>query len=427
MDRLFKAFCVLFLAIAINTDVMAEGVLRNFIGASSGGRGGTDIAFSDNGVILLDNPAGMVNIDGQGIAEIGFDFLLTDLKCSDPDNSMVNAWDNPLPLPYLSLIRKTADERLAWGVGVFAPSGMSADFDMQGPSPFFPGMQHYKSLGGLGKILPGVSYAVNDRLSIGGTFGLALSHIEMEGPYFLQSAGPFQGTPVKLATYSTGVAPVWSAGLQYRLNEKTTLGLSYQSETFVRQDGSARFEVPLMGVSEYDSHMRMIWPQSAGAGIRHEICPDRIVSVDVVWTGWWNAFNKFDMYFDNPSNPVFAAVIGPGIAEQFPLGWRDSIDLRLGYEKHLENNRIIRLGYIYHRNPIPNDTLTPYIPTTLVHTFSAGYGWSTKKSWNVNLAYQYAFGPENRVTNSDFIGGDFDNSVYQVQAHWLSASLMKKF
>ena len=291
----------------------------------------------------------------------------------------------------------------------------------------FSALQHYKTLGGLGKILPGISYAVNDRLSIGGTFGLALSHIEMEGPYFLQSSGPFQGTPVKLATYDTGVAPTWSAGMQYRLSEKTTLGLSYQSETFVRMDGKARFEVPLMGVSEYDSHMRMIWPQTAGIGIRHEICPDRIVSADVVWTGWQSAFNKFDMYFDNPSNPVFGAVIGPGIAEQFPLGWRDSVSLRSGYEKHLDNNRIIRLGYIYHRNPIPNKTLTPFIPTTLEHAFSAGYGWMTKKSWNVDLAYQFAFGPDITVADSDFIGGDFDNSVYKVQAHWLSASLMKKF
>ena len=73
----------------LDTCVMAEGVLRDSVGARSAGRGGTDIAFSDNGVILLDNPAGMVNIDGQGMAEIGFDFLFTDLKFSDPDNELV--------------------------------------------------------------------------------------------------------------------------------------------------------------------------------------------------------------------------------------------------------------------------------------------------------------------------------------------------
>src|SRR3972149_647566 len=400
MNRLMKAFYGMFLVLSLNTYVMAEGVLRDSVGARSMGRGGTDIAFADNGVILLDNPAGMVNIEGQGMADIGFDFLFTDLRCWDPDNTGVNGWDNPLPLPYLSLIRKSADERWAFGLGVFASSGMAADFDMAGPAPFL-GTQHYKTLGGLGKILPGLSYALTDRLSIGGTFGLALSHIEMEGPYFLQSSGPFQGTPLKLSMYNTGVSPTWSAGLQYRFSDKTTIGLSYQSETFVNLEGNSRFEVPLLGTSDYDSHMRMIWPQTAGIGIRHEICPCRIISADVIWTGWWNAFNKFDLYFDNPSNPVFEAVIGPGLAEQFPLGWRDSISLRLGYEKHLDDYGIIRLGYVYHRNPIPNETLTPYIPTTLVHAFSAGYGWMMKKSWEIDFAYQFAFGPDINVAQSD--------------------------
>jgi long-chain fatty acid transport protein len=427
MKKLLKISGCFLLVCVMGTFVMAEGVLRDSVGARSAGRGGTDIAFSDNGVMLLDNPAAMVNMEGQTMADIGFDFLFTDLKYSDPNNSLANGWDNPLPLPYLSLIRKSEDERWAYGLGVFGTSGMASDFDLQGQTPFFPGTQHYKTLGALAKFLPGVSYAVNDRLSIGGTFGLALSHIEMEGPYYLQSPGPFQGTPLKLSTYNTGVAPTWSAGLQYRMSDKTTLGFTYQSETCVRQEGSARFEVPLMGVSEYSSHMRMIWPQKAGIGIRHEICPDRIVSAEILWTGWRSAFNKFDLYYDNPSNPVFRSVIGPGISEQYPLGWQDSVSLRLGYEKHFENNRIVRLGYVYHDNPIPNETLTPFIPTTQVHGFTVGYGWMTQKCWNVDLAYQFAFSPENRVGHSDFIGGDFDNSVYQVQAHWLSASLMKKF
>jgi long-chain fatty acid transport protein len=426
MARLPKVLYGIILVFALSASLMAEGVLRDSVGARSAGRGGTDIAFADTGAILLDNPAGMVNIEGQGMAELGFDFLFTDLRYSDPDNRLVNAWDNPLPLPYLSLIRKSADGCWAYGLGVFAPSGMAVDWDMAGPAPFV-GSQHYKTLGALGKILPGVSFALNDRLSIGGTFGLALSHIEMQGPYFLQSPGPFQGTPLKLGVYDTGVAPTWSAGLQYQLSDKTTLGLSYQSETCVNMDGSARFEVPLMGISEYNAHMRMIWPQTAGIGIRHEICPERIISADIVWAGWWSAFNKFDLNFDNPSNPVYAAVIGPGIAEQFPLGWRDAVSLRLGYEKHFENNHIVRIGYVYHRSPVPNETLTPFMPNTLVHAFSAGYGWTTQKCWNIDLAYQFAFGPENRVGRSDFIGNDFDNSVYQVQAHWLSVSLMKKF
>ena len=427
MDRKCKLLLIgICLTLASTSALHADGVIRDGLGAISSGRGGTNIAFADNGAVLYDNPAGIVNTEGNGLFDLGADLLVTDIQYANPPrNGTTNAWHNPFPIPEASLFRKSSDGRWAYGLGVFAPAGFAADYDMNGPAAL-PGMHHYKSLGAMGKLLPGLAYRVTDRLSVGGTFGLALSHTEIEGPYFLQSPGPFQGTPTMMRLYTTGVAPTWSTGLQYKLTEATTLGATYQSETRYSQTGTAYVDVPGLGPCTYDANVDMIWPESVGIGVRHELCPHRIISADVIWYNWSQSFNHLNMAFTNPSNPAFAAVIGPRLAEQFPLNWQDSISYRFGYEQHLSRGRVVRMGYAYHKDQIPDGTLTPYIPATLEHAFSLGYGW-TRNQWEIDLAYQYSFGSTRTVTTSDLVGGEFDGSSQRAQAHWAFLSFLRRF
>ena len=170
----------------------------------------------------------------------------------------------------------------------------------------------------------------------------------------------------------------------------------------------------------------MAWPQSVGLGVRHELCPHRILAADVIWYNWSQAFNHLDLMFTHPSNPVFAAVIGPSLAERFPLEWQDSVSVRIGYEQHLSQDRVFRLGYAYHHDQIPDRTLTPYIPATLEHAFSLGYGW-TWNLWEMDLAYQYSFGPTRTVTTSDLVGGEFSGSSVRARAHWAFLSFLRRF
>ena len=86
----------------------------------------------------------------------------------------------------------------------------------------------------------------------------------------------------------------------------------------------------------------------------------------------------------------------------------------------------MRLGYIYHESPVPNSTLCPYIDGVLEHAFCIGY---TRRccSYSWNLAYEYSFGPRREVTDSAILGGDFANSSFTAQAHWLALSLVVPF
>src|SRR5690606_27432700 len=125
--------------------------------------------------------------------------------------------------------------------------------------------------------------------------------------------------------------------------------------------------VPGLGESEYQTRLNMTFPQSVGAGIRPELCPHRIVSLDLVWYAWSSAFDTIGLELSSSSNPLF-----PALNEQMPLRWRDSLSTRLGYEMKFENDRTLRFGYVYHRIPMRAGTMTPYIPAALEHGVTTG-------------------------------------------------------
>ena len=399
--------------------LLADGAMLNGISPRSIGRGGTNIAFSDNGGVLFDNPAAAVNVQGDGLMDLGVDLLQSDYRYSNPRNLMAS--DSGLtPLPQISIIKKTADGQWAYGFGVFVPSGFSELFHLNGPASF-PGDQRYRSFGLQGKILPAVAYRVNDRLSVGATLGMGISHIELEGPYCLQTP-PLQGLGTRMTLGQSGATLIWSAGLQYALTDRTQLGVAYQSASDYTLHGRINIDVPGLGNCGYDSAMNITWPQTLGIGVRHELCPHRTLAADVIWTGWSTAFDNFGFHLNNPTTPGFISFY-----EEFPLNWSDSISVRLGYERELSNGHIVRCGYVHTKNPIPNSTLTPFIQAIHEHAVSVGYGWTTKRNWQIDLSYMYCFSPTIHVGTSDIIGGDFDDSTHRAQAHLLGLSLIRQF
>lgn len=399
--------------------LLGDGIFLDGVSPRSISRGGTNVAHFDNAGVLFDNPAGAVNIRGQQLAEVGTNVMLMDFGYSDPDNPSV-ADLGVVPLPELGLIRRSADGLWAYGLGVYVPAGFKETYDMEGPFPLV-GSQRYKSFGALAKILPAVAYRVTDRLSVGATLGVGISHAELEGPYFIQGPSVLRGTPTLMDMQGTGATLVWSAGLQYALTDATMIGLAYQSESRFELDGSTRVLVPGLGENAYDSQVDVTWPRSVALGVRHELCAHRILSCDLVWFNWSAAFDDLGLHLNNPTNPFF-----PPLYEQFPLEWRDSLSTRLGYERIFEGGRTLRFGYVYHRNPIPAATLTPFIQGTLEHAFSLGYGCMIG-DWNLDLGYMFSFGPDQRVETSGLVGGDFNQSVHNAQTHCIAIGLIRQF
>jgi len=410
----------------MSSPVLADGLIRDGIGPISIGRGGTNIAHADNSAVLLDNPAGIINIPGDVFFEAGIEILATKIHYRDQDpNDTQNEFGLDIP-PQFSYIRKSSSGRWAYGIGVFLPAGFSAEYNMNNP---ILGFQKYRSLGILAKILPAVAYQVNDRLSVGATLGVGVSHIELEGPFFFQT-GALAGTPAIFDMITNGATITWSVGMQYKLSECTVVGLKYESQSKFVLAGKLDVDVYGLGPdpvhSQFDVDMDIVWPRSVGLGITHLHNDCHRLSADVIWYDWSDAFDNLDLTLTDSTNPLFTALLGPTIKDRFPLNWRDSISLRLGYEFFTNCCDVWRVGYIFHPRPVPNDTLNPYLDGVLEHAFSVGHStqWG---DWRFNTAYQYSFGPKREVGTSKIVGGDFDNSSFRAEAHWVALSLSKAY
>ena len=413
------AVLVLALVGGLAPTLLADGVVRDGMGAISTGRGATNLGFADNAAIIYDNPAAMTNVAGSGLLELSIDTVVCDLHYTDPDND-VNNIHRGYPAGMVGYIWRDPDSCWAYGIGGFAPAGFGAEFDTTNPHT---GPARYMSLGLVAKLLPALAYQVTDRLSIGGTLGVALGHNELEGPFYIQT-GPLAGAPTLLDLQATGAAVTGGIGLQYHLTPRTTLGLAYTEETQFDLDGPAQATVitPLGPLeSRFDADARLVWPRSLGIGLKHDLTCCHRFGIDVIWYDWSSAFDQLDLVFSNPSNPVVAGLLGPEIRDTFPIGWHDTVSYRFGYEWDANPCLTWRLGYIYHESPVPDDTLNPYLDGVLEHTLSAGLSYRLRRG-TLSLAYQYSFGPERQVGDSAIVGDDFSNSTFEAEAHWANIS-----
>jgi long-subunit fatty acid transport protein len=419
--------CICGLALLTSgVQVHADGLIRDGVGPISTGRGGTNIAFSDNGAVMLDNPAGIANFEGGHFAELGIDTIITDLRYTDPDND-VNSSTQPLPIPEIAYYYTSEDKSWAAGIGVFAPAGFSASYMMNNPT-FGPGRHRYRSMGFYAKILPGFAVHVTDKLSIGAAFGVGVSRVELDGPFYMQD-GPLRGVPANFDLSGLGAAPIWNMGLQYEFNEDTTVGLAYNSDANFGVKGELHATVLGLGPpikSDFNARTAITWPQSLGLGIKHRVAEQHRVAADVIWYGWSSAFDDLGLTLTNASNPMVTALLGPKISQSVPLNWMDTVSIRLGYEFLATDSDTWRLGYVYHAAPVPANTLNPYLDGVLEHAATVGYShrWG---DWLLNLAYQYSWSPTREVTDSILAGGDFDNSSFKAQAHWISVSIARYF
>ena len=261
-NRTFVAVCVTYCFLA--SQLLAETFVPA-LGARSAGRAGTNLAFDDNAFVFSDNPAGLIGatysstVQSTSVMEGTIVGLFPDLKYSDPQNSNVSASNDPFGLGAFTLAKRY-NEDLALGFGVYTPAGFGARWELQGPPGPLSGPQLYKSIGMLVRVLPGFSYQATERLRVGATFGIALSHIELEGPHFISSA-PLTGVPTRIDLQATGAALSWSTGLQYKLSDRLNVAARYQSQNRFQSNGNTSIAIPGVGNSYYDTTMDFVWPR----------------------------------------------------------------------------------------------------------------------------------------------------------------------
>lgn len=415
------------------------------MGAVSSGRGGTNISHADNGVLIHDNPAALVNMPVGIRLDTSLELIYPEVRYEDPQNIDYSKHEI-FTLPSFSLVYKKHDEsKFAFGVGAYFPAGFSTEYHLKHfanvnllgatiPTSF--GDQLYRSKASLMKILFSTSYKINQKFSLGLSIGPSFQKAELEIPHTLQT-GQFAGLATLADLDGDGMGLSYSLGMQYKIREETVLGLTFISESKATLRGDARVSIPAdapgsaffsnLG-AEYDLKSNFEWPRSIGFGLSHQVGTSHRFSSDIVWFNWASAFDQIHLKLTEGDNAEFNGVFGPIVNDVLPLNWNDTFAFRFGYEYFYKESGddIFRFGYIFNDNPIPHSTLVPLIPGITKHNFTFGYSHKWE-NWEIGGALQFIISDREFVDTSSNLGGDYDNSSVKVKAYDLVLGITHKF
>ena len=325
----------------------ADGVVRDSIGPVSSGRGGTNIAHSDNGVLILDNPSALTGMGGKRI-EANLDFISLSMNYRDPDNN--EDGDDILCItPSLSYTQELAQGRFGVGFGVYSPAGFSTDYDLVHP---IYGEQKYASDACLTKVLFGFGWKITEGLSVGIAAGPSYSQVELEEPYAFQG-GNLQGASALIDIEADDWAFAWNIGAQWEISSNTTIGISYHYQDKFEMSGDLDLDVtgnPMFAppspvaltdhTARYDVEFDFKWPQSLGVGIAHRFKSGHGISADVKWTDWSSAFDEVTFELSDGDNAEVNALAGDEPEDTVPLDWKDSYSFCLAFLGQLQGFRV---------------------------------------------------------------------------------------
>jgi long-chain fatty acid transport protein len=430
-------------------------------GACVMGRAGTGVASPcQDGSSIFFNPANIattsdvVSLGGTLIAPRGgFTNDLTGIR-GDLE-------DKVYPIPNVYLVKgralSGAVDRVAVGLGLFAPFGLSTEW----PTTFEGRFLGYKSVIRAIYLQPTAAIRIGGRASIGAGLDLNFAHVELRQRIDLSSQtaapgvtfanlGVAPGTDFADADLSANATRLgFHIGLSANLAKGLDVGIRYMSkQTVTFSDGTVTItQVPtnlvvpaaLPGIPAQTPVDQIVAPQfQAGGPLTNQRAtavvklPDQLVFglaytpferarllADVQWTHW----KVFDQV------PITFASLPPETLQQDNQNvW----GLRFGGEYDLSQSFTLRAGYYTHRAAAPDYAVIPNLPEGGRSSVTAGIGTRIGRGLRLDAAYQYIDQADRRGRTTPFNPlatplSAQNNGLYTFHAHLFGATISYAF
>ncbi|MBM4154916.1 MAG: hypothetical protein FJ221_07775 [Lentisphaerae bacterium] len=380
------------------------------------GQGGASLA-SDNGTAaVINNPATLSLMpDGGRRVDVAFGLLGPDVEASVPGMPVAHSSGDAYFMPAFGYAKRSGD--FTYGIGVFGQGGMGTRYAASSFLALNSG-EPVMSEVSVGRLIAPVSYNVLDNLALAGTLDFLWAGMDlrmaMTAP---QAMGMLSGMPtlampalgpgnylrVDFADGSqfTGDAAGYGVsgkfGLLYQITPKIRVGAMYHAEPDLgdlkSEDATLSFGDMATGtrmgavegeVRVHDFH----WPAMYGGGLAVDATDRLTLSVDVKRILWEDVMRSMDM--------TFTADGGGSVSFSLPQGWEDQTVWCVGAALKATDALIVRAGYNFGENPVPEANVNPLFPAIVEHHITAGASYALDDQNSVHLSVVYV--PETDVT-----------------------------
>jgi long-chain fatty acid transport protein len=363
------------------------------------GRGNAFVATADNPSAIYYNPAGISQLEGQ---EIGAGVYLVSggYNYDSPGGASARANSNVQPVPQLYYVVSPEDFPLSFGLGVYAPYGLSLDWSQQSP---------HETMAQKGSILylcfnPVVSWKIHRTLSI--AIGPTINYSSAE---FERAIGLFPNDQFRVD--GDGMGYGFNAGILWQPLDQWSFGVNYRYTTTVDYRGSSATLPSPPYPASTSSSASILFPQYVVAGVSFRPTENWNLEFDLDWTDW-NAVKQI----------VFKGTAFGNLV--LPLNYQSSFMYEFGATRQLGRGYYGSLGFFYSQNSSPDKNFTPTIPDSDLYLGSVGLGHKGKH-WDWAAAYQFGYNPARNVQNDQ--SAPLADGTYHIFNEALNVSVTLKF
>ncbi len=403
---------------AASTQAMANGLALNEQSASSAGSAYAGRASSAaNASTLFGNPAGMSRLERAEVSG-GLAFIDASTDISDAEGQLapglpVSGTNDGDMVPFSTIpfgyYVTPISDKLHAGIGVYAPFGVESDYE-NGWQGRYEGVT---SMVQVVTIQPTVSYAFNDRVSVG--FGPTINHISGE----LTSNVPAAAFNPALAAMSDAdveiegndIAYGYNVGVLFGITDRLDWGLTYHSKVDYSLEGDTTISGTPAPVApaidgKYDAELDITMPESVDTSFSFQATDALALYAGATFTRW-SRLEGIEVE-NSGVNAMFQSSFGT-ITEE--LEWEDTWSFAVGGAYQLNPKWVIRAGYAFDESPTNDQHRTVRIPVSDRDIYTLGAGWNVSDDLTIDAAYAY-IDEEKGEVNQDTYSADFENSAH---------------
>lgn len=403
------------------TDAYAtNGINLIGFGAESTLMAGADIPIARDTSALNTNPAGLTQITGKRYDLYGSVLRITDLTHEDQfgnDTLASNLYTGLGGMGYAQHIENTD---CTAGLGLFAQGGSGGVFEDLNTA--FATQDEFSGLFAVAKLTTGLGCNVNDRLSLGGSFGLVYATSEQK--IFPNTSQPptFAGIEVEDAT---SLETNYKLGLQYRATPKLTLAATYTGKTELPlTDGTLKLNLTgaALGIVTYNNVRieGLALPREIAVGAAYQLNDKWLLAMKLNWINWSDAMKTTVLTATNPNN-----VAATDINSITTMDWDDQWVLATGFAYRYTDKTTLYAGYNYGKNPIPAQHSNLTVAGIFDHHITFGAGYQYSPLWTVFAGLEYDVRKKVDYTNSELPFGT--NSQLRNEAVWLHMMVSRQW
>ena len=372
---------------AISPPANGAGFLIYEHGAAAMGMAGAFIGLANDATAIFHNPAGIAFLEGTqvslGTTLIFPNYSLTLSNWPVPSEQNVETASQVFYPPTFYITHKFSDKIVA-GLGFFTPYGLGLEWPEDYPLRYIATKDDMKTF----FINPTVAFKVSDNLSL----AIGVSYVYSTLSFDLTELVVLALPPPALVTAdvpinfeASGDAWAFNAGALYK-GEKFSFGFNWRGGmTIDYTDGDLLLDLDeiLAGQTiQGTASTEFSLPHILGVGAAFNLTDKLILTTDIHYI-LWSSFDEFTVAVDVTVPPP--VVVADKVVEE---NWEDSFLFRVGLQYQMNENFVLRGGFLYDETPQPVESMDPILPDSNRWALTAGFGFKVG-SILIDAAYQY--------------------------------------